>query len=68
VHPRATRPGQRLTLPGRWVGLPGAANRPRREALAVQVPTVEVQQRSLAIYDALLGLEQGREFELERAR
>jgi transposase len=54
VHPRATRPGQRLTAPGQWEGLPTADGRPRREALASQVPTVEVQQRSLAIYEALI--------------
>jgi hypothetical protein len=55
VHPRATRRGQRLTVPGQWAGLPTADGRPRREALAVQVPTVEVQQRSLAIYEELVG-------------
>ena len=54
VHPRATRPGQRLTAPGQWDGLPTADGRPRREALAAQVPTVEVQQRSLAIYEELV--------------
>ena len=54
VHPRATRPGQRLTAPGQWDGLPTADGRPRREALAAQVPTVEVQHRSLAIYEALI--------------
>ena len=61
VHPRATRPGQRLTAPGQWTGLPTADGRPPREALAVQVPTVEVQQRSLAIYEELVGLPGGLE-------
>jgi hypothetical protein len=64
VHPRATRPGQRLTAPGQWAGLPTADGRPRREALASQVPTVEVQQRSLAIYEELVGRTGG----LEAAR
>ena len=54
IHPRATRRGQRLTAPGQWDGLPTADGRPRREALASQVPTVEVQQRSLAIYEELV--------------
>src|SRR5919108_48352 len=38
VHPRATRPGQRFTLPGQWAGLPAGAaegRRARRETLAV---------------------------------
>ena len=54
VHPRASRPGQRFTAPGQWAGLPPGDGRPRRGALAVQVAAVEVQQRSLALYEALL--------------
>jgi transposase len=56
VHPRATKAGQRFTLPGQWVGLPtgaGGATRPRRETLAVQLPTVVVETRPLAVYAAL---------------
>ena len=60
VHPRASRAGQRFTAPGQWADLPTADGRPRREALAVQVPGVEVQQRSPAIYEALVGLGGGR--------
>ena len=55
VHPRAAQRGQRLTLPGQWVGLPRGDGRPRPEPLAVQVPAVEVEQRPLAVYDALVG-------------
>jgi Mu transposase-like protein len=55
IHPRATRPGQRLTAPGQWAALPTGDGRPRREALAAQVPAIEVPQRSLAIYEALVG-------------
>jgi len=51
VHPRSDRPGRRLTLPGQWQGLHGAEDRPRKEALAVQVSTVEVQRRSLEVYE-----------------
>jgi hypothetical protein len=54
VHPRASRPGQRLTVPGQWAALPTASSLPRREALAVQLPNIEVQHRSLAIYEALV--------------
>jgi hypothetical protein len=50
VHPRATRAGQRFVLPGQWAGLEAIDGRPRKEALGVQVPTVEVQRRSLAVY------------------
>ena len=51
VHPRAQRPGQRFILPGRWEGLPRGDNRPRREAVAVQVPVGEVERRSLEVYE-----------------
>lgn len=54
VHPRASRPGQRFSAPGQWADLPSGDGRPRTEALAVRVSTVAVQERSLAIYDALL--------------
>ena len=60
VHPRATRRGQRLVLPGQWAGLPGGGEeRPPREALATQLPALEVQHRSLAVYAALVGGEGG---------
>jgi hypothetical protein len=55
VHPRATRPGQRSTLPGQWEGLPSGDGRPRKEARAVQVSSIEVEQRSLAEYQLLVG-------------
>lgn len=51
VHPRSHRPGQRLTLPGQWQGLQSGEERPRKEALAVQVSTVEVQRRPLEVYE-----------------
>jgi len=51
VHPRATRPGQRFTLPGQWEGLPSPDRRPERQPLATQVPWIEVEQRSLAVYE-----------------
>jgi len=55
VHPRATRPHQRFVLPGQWDGLPLGDARPPREPLAVQLSTVEVEARSLGVYDALVG-------------
>lgn len=55
VHPRAHKPGQRFTLPGQWEGLVASDQRPPKEALAVQMPTVEVECRPLAIYEALSG-------------
>ena len=51
VHPRAQRPGQRFILPGQWSGLPRGDGRPRREAMAVQVPVGEVERRSLDVYE-----------------
>ena len=51
VHPRAQQLGQRYTLPGQWEGLPKGDNRPRREAVAVQIPVGEVERRSLDVYE-----------------
>jgi len=53
VHPRAQKPGQRFTLPGQWNGLRNGDSGPRKEALALQVSTVEVERRSLSVYDLL---------------
>jgi hypothetical protein len=55
VHPRATQPHQRFVLPGQWDGLPMGDARPPREPLAVQLPTVEVEARSLAVDAAVAG-------------
>ncbi len=55
VHLRAHRPGQRLTVPGQWAGLAGGDGRPPKESLATQLPSVEVEQRPLAAYAALVG-------------
>ena len=38
-------------MPGQWQGLPKTAGRPAKEALAVQVPVGDVEQRSLEVYD-----------------
>ena len=55
VHPRAQQPGQRFILPGQWAGLPRGDNRPRREAVAVQIPVGEVARRSLEVYELAAG-------------
>lgn len=55
VHPRAQRSGQQLTVPGQWVGLAAGEGRPPREPLAIQLASVEVEQRSLTAYAALVG-------------
>lgn len=56
VHPRAKHPGRRFTLPGQWEGLAAAESgaRPTNGPVAVQVAAVEVQQRPLQDYDALV--------------
>lgn len=51
VHPRAHKAGQRFTLPGQWKGLRNGDTGPRKEPLAVQVSTVEVERRSLDAYE-----------------
>ena len=56
VHPQAQQAGQRFLLPGQWKGLPRGDNRPRRKAVAVQIPAGEVERRSLEVYElAALG-------------
>ena len=55
VHPRAHRSRQRLTLPGQWDGLVNGESGPRREALAVQVSSQQVERRSLGVYELLSG-------------
>ena len=51
VHPRGQKPGSRFILPGQWAGLPRGDGRPRREAVAMQVPVGEVELRSLEVYE-----------------
>ena len=51
VHLMAQQLGQRYTLPGQWEGLPKGDSRPRREAMAVQIPIGEVERRSLDVYE-----------------
>lgn len=53
VHPRAIRPGQRFVLPGQWKGLASPDRRPGRQPMATQIPWIEVEQRSLAAYEAV---------------
>ena len=53
VHPKAHRRRQRLTLPGQWDGLVNGETDPKREALAVQVSTQQVESRSLDVYELL---------------
>ena len=56
VNPRGQAAGQRFILRGQWSGLPRRDSRPRREAVAVQVPVGNVQPRSLEVYElAALG-------------
>ena len=54
MHPRAGRSGQRFTLPGQWSGLGLGDSRPKKEPLATQVEEIEVQQRPLDLYQALV--------------
>lgn len=54
VHPRATRPGARLKHPSQWTGVDTGGARPRKEPLAFQIASIEVQRRSLEAYDQLI--------------
>ena len=55
VHPRAQQPKERFILPGQWSGLPRGDHRPRKEAVAVQIPAGEVERRSLEVYELVAG-------------
>ncbi|NLE43745.1 MAG: IS21 family transposase [Chloroflexi bacterium] len=51
VHPRASRPGQHLKALGQWALVTAHSNPPSREALAYELPTVEVERRPLSFYE-----------------
>ena len=51
VHPLAQTPRSRFTLPGQWDGLALGTSIPLREALAVEVPVGQVEQRLLEVYE-----------------
>jgi len=54
VHPQATRPAQRLTLPGQWAGLEIGDRKPRKEVLGIEQPAIEVYRRPLSAYESLV--------------
>lgn len=55
VHPQATKPGQRFNAPGQWAGLPLVGDaKPKPEPMAAHIPSVDVQVRPLAAYEALI--------------
>ena len=56
VHPRATRPNQRLLAPGQWAGLPRLDGRRSPEPLGRQQDMLTVEVRPLTAYDQLLDL------------
>jgi hypothetical protein len=54
LHPQARRRGQRFTWPGQWDGLVTGEIRPPKEPLVLQLPAVQVEQRSLGEYERIL--------------
>ena len=54
IHPRATAPGQRFRAPGQWAGLSIEDRPPADRPLAVQLPSVEVERRSLKAYEEVM--------------
>ena len=52
---QAQQPKQRFILPSQWSGVPRGDNRPRKEAVAVQIPTGDVERRSLDVYELVAG-------------
>ncbi len=54
VHPKAVRPRQRMTVPGQWTNQPSGDARPPKEPIAAMILDVEVERRSLAMYEMVL--------------
>ena len=54
VHPRATRRGDRRIHPIQWNGIAMGDPQPRKDAVAVMLPGIEVEHRPLAAYDVLI--------------
>ena len=59
IHPKATWAGQRFTLPGQWAGLERGDTRRAKVVLGLELPSLEVQRRSLEVYDRLVAGEVG---------
>jgi transposase len=55
VYPRGQRPGQHQTHPRQWAGLAPREGRPRPDPQGVQRMDLEIEQRPLAAYAALVG-------------
>jgi transposase len=55
VYPIGHRPGQRQTHPQQWAGLAPRDGRPRPEPHGVQRRALDIEQRPLAAYAALVG-------------
>jgi hypothetical protein len=51
VHPRAFERGKRFTTPGQWAQLRSSTPKPVEPAVARQVPTIDVERRSLRHYE-----------------
>lgn len=51
VHPRAFERGKRFTTPGQWEQLRSSTPKPVETAVARQVPTIDVERRSLRHYE-----------------
>jgi len=58
LHPRSSKPGQRSTLPGQWDGLVSGRGQRRKQPRAVQLPSLQVEQRPLWVYE-LAGSKEG---------
>lgn len=58
VHPRQGGRGQTLLLPGQWEGIPLATTR-RFAPCGYQIAAPAVEERNLAVYDALVGVGRG---------
>ena len=55
VHPRALRAAQRFPVPGQWDELPAGDARPAPAPRAVELPTIAVEARPLAVYARVTG-------------
>ena len=59
VHPKAVIPGSVVPLPGQWDGVPLGSEGGARQALATRVSSVDMEVRSLKVYEAVAEVAEG---------
>ncbi|HHW18028.1 MAG TPA: hypothetical protein GXX30_03900 [Firmicutes bacterium] len=59
MHPKAVIPATVVPFPGQWDGVPLGSEGGARRALATRVSGVDVEVRSLKVYEAVAAVAEG---------